>query len=136
MSNASVRCYLPPIKFFPALVLGRNAPPLSLPCHTCRPLSSLFVEHFKHHWPPSLLTSLEHCHRSLQFWIVLLPTWIINLQMTREFEFCVKTKGVGDLIWNASNINRFGIMFLVHPQPSIWKWNKPSRYPKPNFFFF
>jgi hypothetical protein len=66
----------------------------------------------------------------LQFWIVLLPTWIINLQTTKEFEFCVKTKGVGDLIWKASNINKFWIRFFVHPQPSVWKWNKPSRYPE------
>lgn len=128
MSNALLRHYLPPIKFFPELVLGHNAPPLRLPCHTCKPLSSLFVKHLKHRWPPSLLTSLEHFHCWLQLWIVLLPTFIVNLQTTREFEFCVKTKGVRDLIWNASNINRFGIRFLVHPQPSIWKRNKLNRY--------
>ncbi len=48
--------------------------------------------------------------------------------MTKEFEPCVKNGKVGNQIWNPSNTNRFGKRFLKHPQPSIWKRNKPNRY--------
>lgn len=47
--------------------------------------------------------------------------------MTGEFEQCVKNGRVGDQIWNPSNTSRFGISFLRHPQPSIWKQNKPNK---------
>ncbi len=81
----------------------------------------------------ALLTTLDRCHHQLQFYLFYN---VINLQVMRELLHCVKTRGVGDLIWKASNIRKFWIRFLVHPSPSIWKQSKPSKYPKNSLSYF
>jgi hypothetical protein len=53
------RHHLPPIELCLVLVSGHNAPPSSLPCHTCGPFSSSSIEHLKHHWPPWNVVAID-----------------------------------------------------------------------------
>ncbi len=46
-----MRHKIPFIEFYMTHVLGHDAPPLGLPCHTCRPLSSPSIKHLNHHQP-------------------------------------------------------------------------------------
>jgi hypothetical protein len=98
---------------------SHNAPPSNLPCHTCRPLFITIYKTFHPCKMMSPLTTLDTLSSSTTILLILLLARIVNFQTTREFEHYGKTRGNQNLIWNAYNISKFEIRFLMHPQPSI-----------------